>query len=148
MQRFVGDILAAIAFIGIAGWIIWYSKDFPAGGQNFSNFSAVCIIAMAILVLLKALLSKEADMKRLINFDFSWAANKQYYVALLVVFYWLLSFEIGYFVTTFLFLVIAAWMSGIRDIQVIALTAALLLPALYAFFVLGLQADMPKGMFF
>jgi len=148
MQRFWGDILAAIAFIGIAIWIIAYSYDFPAGGQNFSNFAAVSIIAMSIVVIVKAALSKEPEMRRLINFDFSWASNKQYFVALLAIAYWMFSFVIGYFVTTLLFLIIGAWMSGIRDLKVIALTAVILLPALYGFFGLVLQADMPEGMLF
>lgn len=148
MQRYMGDVIAGVVFIGIAGWIVWYSWDFPAGGQNFSNFAAVSIMLMALIVIAKALLSKEPEMKRLIKLDFSWAANKQYFVALLVIAYWSLSFVIGYFVTTLLFLIIAAWMSGIRDIKVIAITAVILMPAIYGFFVLVLQADMPEGMLF
>ncbi|MEL0105902.1 MAG: tripartite tricarboxylate transporter TctB family protein [Rhodospirillales bacterium] len=148
MQRYMGDVIAGIVFIGIAGWIVWYSWDFPAGGQKFSNFAAVSIILMAIVMIAKAILSKEPEMKRLMNFDFSWSSNKQYYIALLVIIYWSISFVIGYFVATLLFLVIAAWMSGIRDIKVIAITAVILLPALYGFFILILQADMPEGMFF
>ncbi len=148
MQRFWGDVIAASFFIGFSGWIIWYSYDFPAGGQNFSNFSAICIIVMSVVMIAKAVLSKEPEMKRLIKVDLSWPRNKQYYVALLVIGYWLVSFVIGYFVTTFLFLVIAAWMAGIRDIKVIAITAIILLPALYGLFILVLQADMPEGILF
>ena len=123
-------------------------RDFPAGGQNFSNFAAVSIIAMSIVVIVKAVLSKAPEMRKLINFDFSWASNKQYFVAFSVIVYWALSFVIGYFVTTLLFLIAAAWMSGIREVKIIAITAATLLPALYGFFVLVLQADMPEGMLF
>ena len=148
MQRFWGDVIAAVCFIGLSGWIMWYSHDFPAGGQNFSNFAAISIVAMSILVIVKAVLSKESEMRRLINFDFSWASNKQYFVAILVIVYWMLSFVIGYFVTTLLFLIAAAWASGIRDVKIIAITAVFLLPVLYGFFALVLQADMPEGIFF
>ena len=148
MQRFWGDIIAAIGFIGLAGWIMWYSRDFPAGGQNFSNFAAISIIVMSVVMIVKAVFSKEADMRRQINFDFSWEKNKQYFVAALVVVYWMLSFVIGYFVTTFLFLIIGAWAAGIRDVKIIAITTVILLPLLYGLFILILQADMPQGMFF
>jgi hypothetical protein len=148
MKRFWGDVIAAVGFIGLAGWIIWYSWGFPAGGQNFSNFAAISIIAMSIAMILKAVCSKDSDMKRLIIVDFSWASNKQYYVALSVIFYWLLSFVFGYFVMTFVFLLAAAWMSGIREVKTLATTAVFLLPALYGLFILILQADMPQGMFF
>ena len=70
------------------------------------------------------------------------------YVALSVIFYWLLSFVFGYFVMTFVFLLAAAWMSGIREVKTLATTAVFLLPALYGLFILILQADMPQGMFF
>ena len=148
MQRFWGDVIAAFGFIGLAGWIMWYSWDFPAGGQNFSNFSVVCIIAMSIVMIVKAVFSKDPEMRRLIKVDLSWASNKQYFVAVSVIFYWLLSFVFGYFVMTFVFLLAAAWMAGIRSAKTIAITAVFLLPALYGLFILILQADMPEGIFF
>jgi len=148
MQRFWGDIIAAVTFIGLAGWMMWYSRDFPAGGQNFSNFAAISIIVMSFVMIAKAVFSKDPEMIRRINVDLSWASNKQYFVALLVVVYWMISFVIGYFVTTFLFLIIGAWIAGIRDVKIIAITAVILLPALYGLFILILQADMPEGMLF
>ena len=148
MQRFWGDVIAAFGFIGLAGWIIWYSWDFPASGQNFSNFAAISIIALAVVMMVKAVFSKDPEMKRLIKVNLSWVSNKQYFVALAVIFYWLLSFVFGYFVMTFVFLIAAAWMAGIREIKTLAITAACLMPLLYGLFILILQADMPQGMFF
>ena len=35
MQRFWGDVIAAVCFIGLSGWIMWYSHDFRPGAKFF-----------------------------------------------------------------------------------------------------------------
>ena len=145
MQRFWGDVLAAVGFIGLGAWIIIYSRSFPVGGNNFPDFAAVCMILMSIVVIVKAVLSKAPEMKARIIFNYSWLNIKHYVIALLVVAYWPLSFVLGYFTTTLLFLVISAVLTGIRDLKIIAITAIILIPALYVFFVLALQANLPEG---
>jgi hypothetical protein len=52
---------------------------------------------------------------------------------------------LGYFFTTFLFLVLASWLAGVRSVKTIAVTAIVLIPALYGLFAVLLQASLPEG---
>ena len=54
-------------------------------------------------------------------------------------------FFVGYFVTTFLFIFAAAYALGVKSLRAIALTACILVPLLYAFFILFLGAHLPSG---
>ena len=62
--------------------------------------------------------------------------------------YVLAIFEIGYFTSTVLFLISAPVLVGVRSPRAIVLTGIILLPVMYAFFVLFLQANLPKGILF
>ncbi|MEX2451139.1 MAG: tripartite tricarboxylate transporter TctB family protein [Rhodospirillales bacterium] len=145
MKRLWGDVLAGVFFIVFSIWIIWEAISFPAGGGDFPLFSAGAVILLAIGVIVKAVKSKAPEMREPAQFDFSWNNTKQYVIGLIVVGYWPLSFVLGYFFTTFLFLVLAAWLAGVRSVKTIAVTAIVLIPALYGLFAVLLQASLPEG---
>jgi hypothetical protein len=70
---------------------------------------------------------------------------------LIVVFsviYVLAMFWLGYFAASILFLGLTVWMVGVRSIRAIALTAVILFPLMYVFFVVFLRANLPKGILF
>jgi len=62
-----------------------------------------------------------------------------------VIGYVLIIFELGYYTSSFLFLIIIAYVVGVRNLKTIALTAIVTLPLMYAFFELFLKAQMPRG---
>jgi len=56
--------------------------------------------------------------------------------------------EIGYFVSSILFLFITTYAVGIRNLKSVVLTGVILFPAIYGFFVLVLKAQLPQGILF
>ncbi|MEQ8194772.1 MAG: tripartite tricarboxylate transporter TctB family protein [Rhodospirillales bacterium] len=145
MKRLWGDVLAAGFFIVGSVWIIMEAKSFPAGGGEFPLFSAGTVILLAIGMIVKAVRSKDPAMHEPAQFDFSWNNTKQYVIGAMVIGYWPLSFVLGYFFTTLLFLLIASWLAGVRSVKTLAITAVVLIPALYGLFAVLLQASMPEG---
>ena len=79
------------------------------------------------------------------NWDFSFAANKQYFVLLLSVIFVPTIFLVGFFTASFLLLVFGAIIVGVRSKKAIILMVGLSLPLMYAFFELFLNAQLPRG---
>jgi len=84
----------------------------------------------------------------MVKFDFSYVAWKPFYVMLLGILYAIGVFQIGFYVTSFVFYFIATYMTGLRDHKVILWTAAILFPLLYLFFTVALGAFLPEGILF
>ena len=169
-----GARIAPICFIAISTYICVVAVEFPDGGGTFPVFAAGSAIVLCLIMLavsfpeltdrIRSFLKRsdrtgakwlasmfrrqDADQDRRITFDFSFANMKPLLLAVLTVIYVLAMFWLGYFATSFLFLFMAAWMVGIRNIRAIALTAIILFPVMYGFFIVFLHANLPKGILF
>ena len=59
-----------------------------------------------------------------------------------------LMFIIGYFTSAILFFIAATLLVGIRRYKLIFVTGLILFPSMYAFFILFLKAQLPRGILF
>lgn len=169
-----GTRIAMICFIAISLYICFEAIEFPDGGGTFPMFAAGSAIVLCLLLLvvsfpelmdrvrnsLKALdrtgAKWLADMFRRtgdgrdtrIIFDFSYGKMKPLFLAVLSVIYVLAMFELGYFAASILFLFIAVMMVGVRNVGAIVLTAIILFPLMYGFFIVFLNANLPRGILF
>lgn len=138
----IAAILCSIAALYM-GYVAW---DFPAGGNQFPVFSCTAIIIVSFLMILRSVLSPDV-FKSVYKPSFSIEHAKPLLLTAAVVVYVLLMFELGYYTTSFLFLVIVSYVVGVRNLKTIAVTAIVTFPLMYAFFELFLQARMPRGIF-
>ena len=67
-------------------------------------------------------------------------------VTVAVIVYVIAIFELGYFVSSALFLVGTSVLVGIRNMRAIVLTGVVLFPLMYVFFELFLHANLPQGL--
>ena len=146
MPAYIGRALTALSLIGVSAYIWFASEEFPANGHQLPQFTSGIAILLAIFLLIDAF--RNGDRTEKVEFDFSFASKKQFVVLLLAVIYVPVMFEVGYFVTSFIFLVSAMLISGVRSPKTIAVTVVVTLPLMYAFFTLFLNAQLPDGWFF
>lgn len=163
-----GTRITAVCYIVISAYICAEAIDFPHGGGTFPLFAAGSSIVLCVIMfagafpeacgrIRDALLrsgpvgvwiakslrggAEEDD----IVFDFSYGRLKPLVVCAVTVAYVLAMFELGYFAATVVFMIAAPVMVGVRRPIAIGVTLLILLPAMYAFFILFLQANLPKG---
>lgn len=140
----IGALLCSAGAIFMA-YVAW---DFPAGGNQFPVFSCFAIIAVAILMVIRSKLAPGVFSE---GTKLSFSARNILYQAkpllltAAVAGYVLLIFKLGYYTSSFLFLIIISYVVGVRNLKTIALTAIVTLPLMYAFFEIFLQAQMPRG---
>lgn len=165
-----GTRIAAVCFIAISLYIWVESGEFPDGGGTFPGFAAGSAIVLCLILLANSFPDWTnrvrnylkhsdqpggkwlADMFRYqstgrdsrIVFDFSFEKLKPLLLVVFSVIYVLAMFEIGYFTASVLFLFMAVWMVGVRNLGAIALTAVILFPLMYAFFIVFLNANLPR----
>lgn len=139
-----GERIAALLCSLGALYMIYVAWNFPAGGNKFPVFSCFAIIAVSILMIIRTFVSPDIFTEKF-RIHFSWEQAKPLLLTLAVVVYVNLIFELGYYTSSFLFLVLISYGVGVRNLKVIALTAIITFPLMYAFFELFLQAQMPRG---
>lgn len=163
-----------ICFIAISLYIYVESREFPDGGGTFPGFAAGSAIILCFVLLAASfpewinsirdylkhsggavgnwlasmLRRQETGEDTRIVFDISFAKMKPLWLAALTVIYVLAMFELGYFAASILFLFIAVWMVGVQNLRAIALTAVILFPIMYGFFIVFLHANLPRGILF
>ncbi len=169
-----GTRIAAVCIIALSLYVWAEASEFPVGGGTFPLFTAGSAIVLCLIMLAgtfpewadtirnflkrsdrpggKWLASmfrrKGAGRDARIVFDFSYGKMKPLLMVVFSVIYVLAMFELGYFAASILFLFMATWMVGIRSLRAIALTAVILFPLMYVFFVVFLRANMPQGILF
>jgi len=145
MSGYWGIRIAAAVYIALCFYLGGQATEFPAGGGTFPLFaevSAVLISAVMIAGSFRPSVKKNDDR---IDFRMTYSRAKPLLLLAISILYILVIFELGYFVSTALFLFVASWMIGIRDLKTLAITAVILIAAMYGFFVVFLQAPLPKG---
>ncbi|MDH3195646.1 MAG: tripartite tricarboxylate transporter TctB family protein [Hyphomicrobiales bacterium] len=145
MQQSWAIRISAGIFIVLSVYLARVALEFPAGGETFPLFSAAGIVLLSLLLIVVSFSPRQRSRK--IAFDLSFSRMKPLLLAVLTFVYIIAIFEIGYFVSSPVFLAVATILLGIRNYWAILVTAAILFPAMYAFFVLFLQAQLPAGIF-
>lgn len=148
MQKYWGERLTGIIIIGLSIYLGIVALDFPAKGGTFPLFSIGGMIFLSLILILNSFLGKRPEMEERMKFDLSYAKIKPLLLTIVVALYIPLIFELGYFTSTIIFFVAAAYLVGIRNYFTILLTGILLFPLMYAFFVWFLQANLPQGLLY
>jgi hypothetical protein len=145
MTRLMGDILTVVAMMAASVWVISVSSEFPAGGDIMPLFCAFGVIFLSVCMLVEAFLNKREVLIEKISLDLSYSYRKPYILLVLSLLYFGIIFLVGYYVSTFIFLMTASYVIGVRRYRFMLVTALILLPAMYAFFELFLQTRLPTG---
>lgn len=139
-----GERIAAVLASLFAMFMMWIAWNFPANGDIFPKFCGFASIFVAGLMILRSVTSP-AVFDGVIPEIPWWDEIKPLVITAGVVAYVNLFFVVGYYTTSALFLVVAAWLAGVRSIRAILITAVVTFPLMYAFFELFLEARMPRG---
>ena len=145
MPRYWGERIAALVFIALSVYVAVPALEFPAGGGSFPLFAAGGIVFLSIMLIVDGILRRRPEADRPIDFSLSYSRLKPAFMTAIAIVYVLLIFRLGYFTASALFLFAATLMVGVRNIRMIALTAAILFPLMYVFFEIFLEANLPQG---
>ena len=149
MTRLMAERLVAAGVFLAAGFIYTQTIGWPQRAGAFPQFAEISIMVLALGMLARSLTKRDRErLKGLVKFDFSYTAWKPVYIMLIGVIYSAAVFKLGFYVSSFFFYFIVAYMTGLRDHKLIVITAAILFPLLYAFFTLALGAFLPEGILF
>lgn len=149
MTRLMAERLVAVALIIAGGFMYSQTIGWPQRAGAFPQFAEIGIMVLAAGMLVRSFTPRDIErLKGMVNFDFSYTAWKPVYIMAVGVIYAIAVFEIGFYVTSFVFYFIAAYMTGLRNHKMIVITGLILFPLLYAFFTLALGAFLPEGILF
>lgn len=149
MTRLMAERIVAVALILAGGFMYTQSTGWPQRAGAFPQFAEVGIMVLALGMFVRTFAARDKErLKGMVKVDFSYTAWKPFYIMLLGILYAIGVFQIGFYVTSFVFYFIATYMTGLRDHKMIVITAAILFPLLYAFFTLALGAFLPEGLLF
>ena len=146
MPRYWGERISAVVFILLAIYIGDMAREFPAGGGTFPLFAAGGVVVLSLLIIMDSFIGRDPERSAKIRLDFSYSAMKPVFVTAAVIVYVIAIFELGYFVSSALFLIGTSMMVGIRNPRTIVLTAVILFPVMYVFFEIFLHASLPQGL--
>lgn len=141
-----------IAVVLMAGCLYFgrEAMEFPMDGGYFPLFALAGIFVFSVYLLVLSLLPRRDTAQapkeeKAIGKGFNYRPFVLFWILVLQV---LFMREIGYFLSTTLFLVAASLFLGIRNYRVLLITILILIPSMYAFLVWGLQATLPQGVLF
>lgn len=145
MPGFWGIRIAAAIYIVLCFYVGAQALEFPAGGGTFPLFAQVCAVLISGIMIAGSFRPSARDSGDRLDFRMTYSRSRPLLLLALSILYVLSIFEMGYFAATLVFLFAASLMIGIRDLRTLAITALILLPAMYGFFVVFLKAPLPKG---
>ncbi|MBL6864672.1 MAG: hypothetical protein ISQ90_07765, partial [Rhodospirillales bacterium] len=102
MPIYLTKALTAFGLISVALYIWVVSEEFPANGHQIPQFTSGMTIFICLFLLFDAFESRKSAEKA--QFDFSFAANKQYFVLLLSIIFVPTIFAVGFFTASFFFI--------------------------------------------
>lgn len=147
MRRYQGELVTAAAIIALAGWIFWDAHGLPSGGGLFPMFAAGSTIVLGLYWMASVVLRRsEESLHERLPFDWSYDNLKPMVVFALTLGYVASIDILGYFATTTLFILVTSIALGMRRARSIVVTLVVLLPVMYAFFVMFLGAQLPRGL--
>ncbi len=122
--------------------------DFPAGGGTFPIFAAGGTIILSLMLIVSSFFKTGDAGDKMFRIDMSYSALKPPILIVLSILYIVGITEIGYFVSSIVFLYITTYAVGIRNFKAVTLTGIILFPSMYGFFVFLLHAQLPAGILF
>jgi hypothetical protein len=141
-------IASSLLFIALAAYVIQVSASLPSLGGMMPSFAAGGIALFSAIRIVEALRGLRKPLRegedRFVSV--SPASLRPMGMLALSLAYVGLIFVTGFFSASLIFLVAASLFLGVRNWLAIALTAAILIPAMYAFFILFLNARLPAGL--
>lgn len=143
MPLYVGRALTALALMGISAYVWIVSEEFPANGHQVPQFTSGVAMLLCLVLLVNAFRGEDKSEK--IKLDFSFEANKQYVILVVSIVYVPTIFELGFFTSSFLLLLIGSLIVGVRSPKPIVFTIGISIPLMYLFFEIFLQARLPRG---
>lgn len=145
MPKYWGERIMALVFIGLSIYFIIPALGFPALGGAFPIFSFGAIIFCSLIIIVSSFFKRNSSSRAKIRFKLDRTTVRPLVLTGLVFLHiWLMN-VIGYFSSALLFLICASLFLGIRNYRSLLITIVILFPALYAFFIIFLQADLPSG---
>lgn len=148
MRKYWGERVTGLVCICLSIYFGWLALEFPAGGGSFPLFAMGGTILLSLIMIINSFISKKPDLRERVRIDLSYSKIKPLLLCILVSLHIWSMFKIGYFTSSVLFLIIGTLVVGIRKYRTILLTTLVLFPAMYAFFVLFLKANLPRGILF
>lgn len=142
-----GELLTGLASIAGAVFLGYSALDFPSAGEQFPLFISSCMIMVGILMLITPVL-KPVLYRRSIAPERSWDTWKPLVVLALTVLYVIAIFRIGYYVSTFAFLILTPILVGIRRPVIVLGNSVACLVFIYALFQVLLNIPLPSGIIF
>ena len=147
MPRYWSERIMALVFIALSVYFTVLAIDFPALGGAFPIFSFAVIIICSLIILIRSFINISPEMRTKMTFTLNRSEVRPLVLTGLVFLHiWLMN-QIGYFSSALLFFFCASLFLGIRNYKSLVLTAVILFPCLYAFFVYFLKAQLPEGIF-
>jgi hypothetical protein len=143
-----GPIITGLVCILLSLYFGNLALDFPAGGGTFPIFAAGGTIVLALFLIGGSFLKSNKSSEAMFRLDISYGALKPPILIVLSIFYIIGITEIGYFVSSIVFLYVTTYAVGIRNLKAVTLTGIILFPAMYGFFVFLLHAQLPTGILF
>jgi len=136
--------IIAISLMAGCVYLGWEATNFPMDGGFFPLFALGGIFLLSLYLLILSFFSDRVVAKEEKK-EFHYRPFVLFGILILQV---LVMKEIGYFVSTALFLIAASIYLGIRNYLILILAVIILIPSMYLFFVWGLQANLPQGILF
>jgi hypothetical protein len=143
MPLYAGRAITALALIAICVYVWMVSEEFPANGHQVPQFTSGVAMLLCLVLLVNAFRGEDKSEK--IKFDFSFEANKQYVILVVAIVYVPTIFELGFFTSSFLLLLVGSLIVGVRSPKPIVFTIGISIPLMYLFFEIFLQARLPRG---
>ena len=152
MEKVWRDRIIAVVLMAGCIYPAWDAMEFPMDGGYFPLFALAGIFVFSLYLLILSFLpgqgapeaapeAAKAEKQK----GFNYRPFVLFWILVLQV---LFMKEIGYFLSTTLFLLVASLFLGIRNYRVLLITILILIPSMYAFLVWGLQATLPQGILF
>mgnify|MGYP003626712807 CR=1 FL=1 len=145
MSKLWAERVTALGMIAVAAFFLVQSTNMPGTSGTFPLFTTIIIIVLAVIMIVRTLLTHDKKLQGDVSFDFSYFGLKPVYVMVVGVLYAVLIFQIGFYVSSVLFFFLVTRMTGYANVKVTAIVAAVLFPLMYVFFTIGLGADLPSG---
>lgn len=139
-----GERLGGLCAILFGLYFLQIGYHFPVGGHIFPVFTTVSIIGLGALMILRSFLFR-ATFVHDIRPEIAWGSLKPIIFTALSVGYFLLTFRLGYFAATFLFLLVTPYLLGLRQHLGIIAAAVLANGFIYFVFQWMLNARLPRG---
>lgn len=146
--RLTGSAIVHIVFLLIAAYVIWIAYDLPGGGNMMPVFAATGVIVFSSFHVAREVIGRPGgDVVSILPIidGNGWRIILMFAIT---VAYVITIFQLGYFVSTFLYLCLSPLALGVKSWRAIALTEVVMLPLMYGFFVLFLEVNLPKGLLF